>query len=420
LNAEHRVLPQKSGHGPMIWRWAPRRVPGRARSFVSLLLCDLLLLVLLPAVTGCRTVQFYAQAIHGQCQILHRQESITTILARTNTPPELAGRLRQVLAIRAFAERELKLPANGHYVTYADLGRRFAVWNVYAAPEFSLEAKAWWYPIVGRLKYRGYFDEKSARRLADELRAHGHDVHVGGVQAYSTLGWFHDPVLNTFVFDDDADLAELLIHELAHQRVFASGDTDFNEAFATTVAEEGVRRWLRATRPEALEEYERETRRKYELVSLITETRTRLQAAYTNHPSAVLAGNAERNPDSNPNLNPERERLRGSKTAIFAAFRRDYVALRKSWGLGDSDETDSWLSAPLNNARLNTVETYYRLVPNFRRLLARCEGDLDRFFAQSKRLAALRKERRDEELLHLKTEAPRTNAANVQAPGPGR
>jgi predicted aminopeptidase len=124
------------------------------------------------------------------------------------------------------------------------LGRRYALWNVYAAPEFSLEAKSWWYPVVGRLKYRGYFSEARARRLAAQLAKKGYDVHVGGVAAYSTLGWFRDPVLNTFIDYDEADLAELIFHELTHQRVFIAGDTEFNEALATTVAEEGARRWL--------------------------------------------------------------------------------------------------------------------------------------------------------------------------------
>src|SRR5262245_58234042 len=200
----------------------------------------------LPWLAGCGTVGYYAQAIRGQCQILHRQEPIARLLQDTNTPPRLRQRLELVLRLREFAERDLGLDANGHYRHYADLRRPFAVWNVYAAPEFSLKAKAWWYPVVGRLEYQGYFDEAKARRYASRLATDGYDVYVGGVPAYSTLGWFRDPVLNTFVFDDDVDLADTLLHELAHQRLFVAGDTDFNEAFATAVAEAGVQRWLRA------------------------------------------------------------------------------------------------------------------------------------------------------------------------------
>jgi predicted aminopeptidase len=202
------------------------------------------LLALAGGAGGCST--FYGQAVRGQWQLLTDTESIPKLIARTNTPPELRAKLELVLSLREFAGRELKLKPNGHYRSYVDVGRRFVVWNVYATPEFSLEDKTWWYPVVGALSYRGYFREDLARQCAERLADRGWDVHVGGIEAYSTLGWFRDPVLNTFIHQPPPHLAETIFHELAHQRVFVKADTEFNEAFATAVAQAGVRRWLAA------------------------------------------------------------------------------------------------------------------------------------------------------------------------------
>ena len=154
--------------------------------------------------------------------------------------------MQLVSKLRDFADRDLKLPVNGHYRKYVDVHRTFVVWNVEAAPEFSMEPKSWWYPLVGSLEYRGYFAESNARGYAARLKKKGYDVYVAGTTAYSTLGWFKDPILNTFVFQPEGELAETIFHEQGHQRVFAGGDTNFNEAFATTVGQEGARRWLRA------------------------------------------------------------------------------------------------------------------------------------------------------------------------------
>jgi predicted aminopeptidase len=202
--------------------------------------------VLAALISGCHTASYYQQAASGQLEILSKREPIAELLADSQTRPALRDKLQLVLDLREFAEHELRLKTDGHYLLYADLGRRFVVWNVYAAPEFSLEPKKWWYPVVGSLKYRGFFSEEDAKRYGADMAKQGYDVYVGGVDAYSTLGWFKDPVLNTFIHHSPPELAELLFHELAHQRVFAKGDTDFNEAFATAVGEEGVRRWIAA------------------------------------------------------------------------------------------------------------------------------------------------------------------------------
>jgi predicted aminopeptidase len=203
-----------------------------------------LVLAIAAGACGCQTLGYYTQAVHGEYHILACQQTIEKVLADSRTPASLQDRLQLVQQLRGFAGKELKLPVDGHYRRYADLHREFVVWNVYAAPEFSLASRSWWYPFVGSLDYRGYFAEEKARHFAADIAKKGFDVYVEGVEAYSTLGWFKDPVLNTFINHSDARLAEIIFHELGHQRVFAHGDTDFNEAFATVVGQEGARRWL--------------------------------------------------------------------------------------------------------------------------------------------------------------------------------
>ena len=219
-------------------------------------------LLLGVGLSGCSTTQFYWQAMKGQVSLIANQEQIEKVIARTDTTPALREKLQETLDLRQFAETELRLPVNGQYRKYVDVQRRFVVWNVHAAPAFSLEAKTWWYPLVGRLKYRGFFREDAAQKLAAEITAHGDDAYVGGVEAYSTLGWLKDPILSTFIHHESCDLAEILFHELAHQELFISGDTDFNEAFAVSVAQEGTRRWLRSRKsPEEVRRYNEDLRK---------------------------------------------------------------------------------------------------------------------------------------------------------------
>jgi len=355
------------------------------------------LVVLLPLLAGCGTVGYYAQAVHGQCQMLHRKQPIQDLLADPKTPPRLKERLKLVLSIRQFAENELRLPANGHYRHYADLGRRFAVWSVYAAPEFSLDAKAWWYPVVGRLEYQGYFDESKALRFAAKLERKGFDVHVGGVEAYSTLGWFRDPVLNTFVFNGDTDLADLLFHELAHQRLFVGGDTDFNEAFATAVADEGVERWLRARGDlTELARHREAVARRQLFLALVAGARTRLEKLYASVESAQSGARARDLPVGGTCACAE---WRLEKASVFEQLRRDYAETKARWG--GSTEYDGWFKQPLNNALMNTVDTYYALVPAFQRMLAAQGGDLGKFYKEAAALGKLNKPERQRRLREL-------------------
>ncbi len=352
------------------------------------------LIVAVVAVSGCRTISFYAQAMKGQFQIFAHQQRIDRLVADPNTPPRLRGQLELVQKLRAFAETDLKLPVDGHYRKYVDVHRKYVVWNVQAAPRFSLEPKTWWYPLVGSLEYRGYFSERGARNYADRLATHGADVYVGGVEAYSTLGWFKDPVLNTFVFRAEPDLAEVIFHELGHQRVFARGDTDFNEAFATTVGQEGARRWLRRSgRTNELDHYLAALRRNDQFVHLIMNARTNLENIYGDTRDKEGKIKAAKTPPAAP------EQLRREKDDALDRLRRDYARLKTEWnGYSGYDE---WFGRDLNNAQLNTIANYYDYVPGFEELLRMNDSDLEKFYNAAERLSKMSRDERHEWLRNL-------------------
>ena len=318
------------------------------------------LLIVGSGVSGCG-LGYYARAVRGEFQILTHRQSIEKLIANPNTPAKLRQQLQFVQQLRAFARTELKLPVDGSYGKYVDVHRKYVVWTVQAAPEFSLQPKTWRYPFIGRLAYRGYFSEKSARECGEHLVRKGLDVYVDGVEAYSTLGWFKDPLLNTFIDTSEPELAELLFHELAHKRVFASGDTDFNEAFATMVGEEGARRWLRARCDTTLlQQYDAQLMREREFVRLVMATRQRLGQLY-----AMLM---------------PAEQMRREKQRVFDELRRQYTEMKsKQWG-GYSGY-DDWFAGQLNNAKLNTVANYFDFVPAFQRLLELNGGDIEKFYA---------------------------------------
>lgn len=384
-----------------------RRLPRRILLFCSLAVV---------AVTGCNTIGYYKQAAGGQYQILARQEPIPKVLARTNTTGKLREQLQLVLELRQFAESELHLKTDGHYAKYADLKRPHVVWNVYAAPAFSMEPKRWWYPIVGSLKYRGFFSEQDARECAARLEKDGYDVYVGGVDAYSTLGFFKDPVLNTFVYDKPADLAETLFHELAHQRLFAKGDTEFNEAFATAVGEEGVRRWIAKHGTATMRaEYDADLQRKEQFVALVLRARDRLKQLYGEPDEFDANGNRKK---VQPKVRTPEEQLalREKKDEVFAKLRAEYAELKESWG--GYTGYDGWFKRPINNARLNTIATYYTLVPAFQQLIAKHDGDLQKFFTESKEVAAAPKQERHQRLATVANEAAEIAARGGGGAGP--
>jgi predicted aminopeptidase len=336
-----------------------------ARRRAPILVCGCILMAL--ALSGCQTIRFYSQAVSGQYEILAHQEPIDELIRNPSTDSKLKGQLELVLRIRDFAAQELKLRPDGSYLKYADLHRPFVVWNVNVAPPLSLEPKTWWFPIVGSASYRGYFNEDRARSYAAIWEKRGWDTYVSDVTTYSTLGWFRDPLLNTFIFDSEADLADTIFHELTHERIFIAGDTDFNEALATAVAQEGVRRWFH-TSPNAhgYAQYEEGLRRDNDFVKLVMAARNELQEIYDD---AQL---------------PEATKLQ-RKEDIIAHMRGHYVDLKKKWGVSKSGY-DYWFEEPINNAKLNTVAAYYDLVPDFQAMLRAQGGDLEKFYKAVERL----------------------------------
>ncbi|MGE0466177.1 MAG: aminopeptidase [Steroidobacteraceae bacterium] len=301
--------------------------------------------------SGC----YYLHLAAGQLEMNRRREPIEDVLTRTDTDPLLRARLEYAARARDFAMTELGLPDNGSYRSYADLGRRYATWNLFAAPEFSVKPKRWCFPVAGCVTYRGYFDEDRAARAARRQARHGLDVHVGPSIAYSTLGHLQDPVLNTMLGYGDAELAAFIIHELAHQAVYAPSDSDFNEAFATVVETEGLRRWLaRVERTAELEAFLAARGRQQSVAEEMVQTRERLAALY-----ASGAADAE---------------LRAGKAAELA---RLHDAL-KADGLS--------VNGDLNNARLAAVATYQRCVPALTAELARLDNDLPAYYSAMKRL----------------------------------
>jgi predicted aminopeptidase len=327
---------------------------------------------------GCQTAHFYRQAACGQWEMLSRQRPISDVLLSANADSRLKMKLTLALEIREFAQTNLQLTVGNHYLHYADLGRPYAVWNVCAAPELSLQPKTWSFPIIGAASYRGYFSERDAVDYARSLKRDGLEVCVGGVETYSTLGWFRDPILNTFINDPETDLAEVLFHELAHQKLFVPGDSDFNEAFATAVAQEGLRRWFeREQRPELFARYQAEARQQRVFTDLILETIQKLDSVYND-------------------ISLSKETKRARKAEIIQELRSKHQSMKEQWG-GESP-FDGWVQSPINNAKLGTVATYYGLVPAFEALLKTNGGDLPRFYAAVKDISKLPRSAREARL----------------------
>jgi predicted aminopeptidase len=328
------------------------------------LLLACLAFTLLP---GCGTM-YLVQAARGQMSVMNERRPISKVVDDPSTPDSLRVTLKEVGAARDFASKDLALPDNDSYRSYADLGRPFVVWNVVAAPEFSVEPKRWCFPIAGCVAYRGYFSEQGARKFAAPLKLQGFDVVIGGVPAYSTLGRFADPVLNTMLSYGDNELVAIIFHELSHQLVYVAGDSAFNEAFAVTVEEEGLKRWLAFRgREKQLEAHQQRSTRQMEFIQLFRRRRDELAQLY----ASKLA------PDD----------MRERKREIFAALARDIEATERRQGRRTL--YGQWAREGLNNAHLASVATYFDCVPGFERLLEEQDGDLTRFYSAVRKIASL-------------------------------
>jgi len=353
-------------------RWpARRRVAG-----------TLAVLAAAALAAGCDTLGYYYQSIGGHLGVMAQAESLDDAIAaaRGANDARLAQRLTLARQMRDYASRELKLPDNGSYRRYANLHRPYVVWSVFATPELSMTLRNWCFPIVGCITYRGYYDQNDAERYARGLRHDGFETYVAGIPAYSTLGYFDDPLLNTFVYLPEGELARLIFHELAHQVVYVRNDTAFNESFATAVETAGVERWLaQEASPEARASYQIYDSRRREFRALLLGTRDKLVALYR----APLDDEAKRQ----------------GKARIFAELREDYARKRVEWG--NYSGYDRWFDQPLTNAHLAAVATYQQWVPAFTALLAQSDGDWTRFYAAARRIGDLPAAGRDAALRRL-------------------
>lgn len=330
----------------------------------------LIVLLLILALSGC-SLGYYLQSARGQASLMSKRRPIPQVLADPATPPALRERLLLVQRARAFAIDELRLPGKKGFRTYANLDRPYAVWNVVATPEFSLQPLEWCFPVAGCVSYRGYFSEDLATGFAEGLRKKGHDVAVRGVSAYSTLGYFDDPVLNTMMHWDDAQLVAIIFHELAHQLLYVKGDTPFNESFASVVEEEGMHRWSSYANADYTA-YASRLKSEHCFSALVSVARAKLQALYARGGDQVV--------------------LREDKARVFAELVAAYQHAEHSGAMTGAYR--GWFEQGLNNAHLASVGVYQQWVPALRSLLLRSEGDLGAFFAAAKRLGELPYEER--------------------------
>lgn len=333
---------------------------------------------------GCSDFAYYNQCVLGHLDLLAKRKDIADLIKDPSTEEDLRQILQRVVRMRDFASQQLGLPDNASYRSYADLGRPYAVWNVVATPEFSLDPKTWCFPVAGCVSYRGYFKQDAAKEQGELLRQAGLDTYVYGVAAYSTLKWFDDPVLNTFCRHPAPYVAAMIFHELAHQVVYIKDDTSFNEAFAKTVELEGVKRWLEQEgRSDEAKAYATNFQRDEAVIELILESRKQLQQLYASPLDPAL--------------------MRVQKQALLEDLTLRYRNLQQQWDGYKGFER--WFSSGLNNAKLASISTYRADVPAFQQLLRELGNDLPRFYQAVKAIGGLPAEQRKARLLELASAA---------------
>jgi predicted aminopeptidase len=327
-----------------------------------------LTLILFTLISGCADMRYYTQSARGQLDVVSRRQDIVEMLADETLPKAMRERLNLVLAVRSFAIDSLQLPASGSYQAYADLERDYAVMNLLAAPEFSTHLRTWCYPIIGCATYRGYFDADLLEQAANELRQQGNDVYTGRVAAYSTLGWFDDPILNTVMGWPEYRLVGLIFHELAHHRLYIEDDTVFNESFASAVEQSGIELWYsaQAQQDQVRIYHERKHSRKL-VVGLILRIREELAELYKLELSA--------------------EDMRQKKAMLMQQAKQEYAQLGEQ--VTSSSGFNRWFAGELNNAKLGSVAAYNSYVSAFLAMLASHDHDYAKFYSHAERLGKL-------------------------------
>ncbi len=338
-------------------------------SFKILLLIPFLLL------TGCADFSYYMHSVKGQFSIMSETRDIEDVLADDSTDAKLKQKLILVGQIRQFAFQQLDLPESDSYTEYADLGRPYVLKNLFAAAEFSTTLKRWCYPIAGCAGYRGYFEEDRLQQYKQELEKQKMDIYIANIPAYSTLGWFDDPLLNTFINWPDHYLAGLIFHELAHQKLYIDDDTEFNESFAVAVQQTGVEKWLNANKQsKQAERYEQYQKNRQLVIQLIEKAREDLKSIYTGE---LLE-----------------EEKRQKKQLVLQKLKQDYQQL--SSGFKVLDGFKHWFEGELNNAKLASVSTYHSTAPAFRNILKHLKGNYSAFYNQVESISRLAKKQRHE------------------------
>ena len=329
-------------------------------------------ILLMLGLSACSTIRYYGQSVQGQLHILFSRESLDQVIENPNTSVELRRNLQQAKIIRQYASNHLALPENKSYLYYVDLKRPYVVWNVFAAPEFSLSPISWCYPLIGCVSYRGYFSKNDALREAEQLEASNLDVAVAGIAAYSTLGWFNDPLLNTMLHWQQRTLAGLIFHELSHQIIYIKNETSFNEAFATSVERLGTIQWLLESLPDQIDNYLIYLSAQSDFRALLLETRKQLDNLY----KSPLNNNKKRK----------------QKESLITRMKLDYQKLKQKWP--KHLHFDAWFSKPVNNARLTSAMTYLHDIPAFFQIFIEEKGRWPEYYRHVSELENLSPEKR--------------------------
>ena len=317
--------------------------------------------------TGCSTAKYYSHAVVGHLHLTTGQNPIQKVIENERTDKELKRQLELVIELREFAETKLNLDVGKAYSKYKHLDRPAAVWVVYAAPAFSTELQSWKYPVVGEYQSKGFFKESMAKAYSASLKEEGFDVYLGEATAYSTLGWFSDPLLSTFLDDSDEELAEVLFHELTHRTYYLKGDTMFNESFATAFSQKGVQLWLKEKGEfKRLKKYQDTLRRRDEFRGVLQEAKTQLGLIYKN--------------TSNDSV----DTLQKHKQEFFQSFKRTCFNLRKKWN--SKNALEGWIDEEVNNAKLAASSIYLLKVPYFTELWGQANEDPKTYIELVKKL----------------------------------
>lgn len=338
--------------------------------------------LLVLACSSCSSISYYHQSISGHLTLISKRKPITAIVNDSTSNKKLIQQLTQAQKLRTFASSRLKLPENGSYQSFVQLDQPYVSWAVFAAPEFAVALNKWCFLVIGCVQYRGYFKPQNAQKFADKLSAKGLEVYLAGIPAYSTLGWFDDPLLSSMIDRGEIVTAAYIFHELSHQQFYVNGDSGFNEAFATAVEEIGVSLWLQENNKlTQLDQYHEWLIQKKMFSEFIKSSRQKFEALYAEQLSMHV--------------------MRNKKSALIAQMRTDFITLSSQHK--QITRYANWMAGPLNNAQLGAISLYRELVPAFKNIYQLCDNDFKRFYARAKEISKLPIKEREQEVLNTQS-----------------